>query len=68
MIRESVRCYSPGAFVELLAGAGLVTDRFEVAGKPVDSKDASGNASRLLAGNPSYRVRLSLNDEATCQG
>lgn len=57
-IRESVRCYTSAAFVELLVGTGLVADVFEVAGKPFDPRDSSGDASALLTGNLSYRVRL----------
>lgn len=56
-IRETVRCYAPGEFVELLIGTGLAADRFEVDGKPFDPcalKDVSG----LLASRRSYRVRL----------
>lgn len=59
-IRESIRCYTPMAFVGLLVGTGLVADIFEVGCKPFDPKDLSGDSAVLLAGNRSYRVRLKL--------
>lgn len=63
MIRESVRCYAPTAFIELLGGTGLVADRFEVDRTPIDPTGASAAVSALLASHRSYRARLKMDQD-----
>src|SRR5207302_3918775 len=58
MITESVRCYSPADFVQLLEGTGLVADRFEVDGKRFTVGQGARVARESLARTRSYRVRL----------
>ena len=56
-ITESVRCYAPREFVELVHGTGLAADRFEVDGGRFDP-EKPGDAAPLLRNKRSYRVRL----------
>ena len=57
MISESIRCYTPATFIDLLEGTGLVASRFDVEGRRFDPI-RPGDTSVLLTSHRSYRVRL----------
>lgn len=58
-IRESVRCYAPAEFLELLQSTDLIANRFEVEGRRFDPM-ASNAVSASLARVRNYRIRLAV--------